>query len=88
MDSITHIALGACLGEAALSKQAGKKALILGAIAQSLPDIDVAASLWLHPTENLLVHRGFTHSLLFGAVAAVMLSFIVRKITPCRKYHL
>lgn len=48
MDSITHIALGACIGEAALSKQIGKKALILGVIAQSLPDIDVTASCGFH----------------------------------------
>jgi inner membrane protein len=46
MESVTHIALGACIGEAAFSKQIGKKALILGAIAQSLPDADITASLW------------------------------------------
>jgi len=80
MDSITHIALGACIGEASISKQAGKKALLLGAIAQNLPDIDVVASLWLPSTENLLFHRGFTHSFLFGAVAACLLSVILRKI--------
>jgi inner membrane protein len=80
MDSITHIALGACLGEAALSKQAGKKALILGAIAQSLPDVDVVAALWLHPVDNLLFHRSVTHSLLFNVAAAALLSFSARKI--------
>lgn len=80
MDSLTHIALGACIGEAVFSKQAGKKALVLGAIAQSLPDIDVVASLWLPPAENLLVHRGFAHSFLFGVIAAVLLSLLARKI--------
>lgn len=79
MDSITHITLGACIGEAALGKQTGKKALLLGAVAQSLPDVDVVASLWLSPTENLLVYRGLTHSFLFEVIAAVLLSLIVRK---------
>jgi len=79
MDSITHIALGACIGEAALSKEFGKKAMVLGAVAQSLPDIDVLASLWLPPADNLLFHRGFTHSFLFGAIAAALLSYMVQK---------
>lgn len=79
MDTITHIALGACIGEAALSKQIGKKALIIGAVAQSLPDIDVIASLWLSPMENLLAHRGLTHSFLFGVAAAILLSVLVQR---------
>ena len=40
MVSITHIALGACMGEAFSGKQLGKKATLWGAIAQSIPDID------------------------------------------------
>ena len=80
MDSITHIALGACIGEAAFSKRIGKKALLLGAVAQSLPDIDVVASLWLPPVENLLFHRGFTHSLFFGVLSAIPLALAARRI--------
>lgn len=79
MDTITHIALGACIGEVALSKQIGKRALIWGAVAQSLPDIDVVAALSLNPIENLLVHRGLTHSLLFGVAAAMLLCLMVRR---------
>lgn len=84
MDSITHIALGACIGEAALSGQTRKKALIIGAIAQSLPDIDVIASLWLSPADNLLAHRGLTHSFLFGIIAAIVLSFLAQKLLQLR----
>jgi inner membrane protein len=57
----------------------GKKALVIGAVAQSLPDTDVLASLWLQPPENLLAHRGITHSFLFGVVAAVLLSLAVKR---------
>lgn len=42
--------------------------MIWGALAQSAPDIDFLAALWLSPAENLLAHRGFTHSLLFIAI--------------------
>ena len=72
MDTLTHLALGACIGEAFLGRNIGKKAMVWGGFAQILPDIDIVASLWTDPAENLLVHRGFTHSFLF-----VFLSFPV-----------
>lgn len=65
MDSLTHIALGACMGEAFAGKPLGKKAMLWGAMAQSIPDIDFVASFWMNTSSNLLAHRGFTHSLLF-----------------------
>ena len=82
MDSLTHIVLGACIGEAAYAKKLGKKALLLGAFAQSFPDVDILASLWLSPTENLLFHRGVTHSFLFLAFMAPVLAWIIRRIFP------
>lgn len=82
MDSLTHIVLGACIGEAALSKKVGKKALLLGAFAQSFPDIDGLASLWLSPTENLLFHRSITHSFLFVLLAAPLLAWMVNRFFP------
>jgi inner membrane protein len=66
VDSLTHIALGACIGEAVLSKSLGKKAMLWGMLAQSVPDIDFIASFWLNTSENLLAHRGFTHSIFFA----------------------
>lgn len=74
MDSLTHITLGACLGEVMLGRQLGKKAMLLGAVAQSLPDVDSLAALWLPVTDNLLAHRGITHSLPVGAVVAAGLA--------------
>ncbi|HRJ28663.1 MAG TPA: metal-dependent hydrolase [Cyclobacteriaceae bacterium] len=74
MDSITHIALGAVVGEVMAGKRIGKSALLLGAIAQSLPDIDFVASFWMSFSENLLAHRGFTHSFLFIGLTAVGLA--------------
>ena len=65
MDSITHIAIGICTGELIAGKKLGRKAMLWGAIANSIPDIDVAANLWMSPADALLAHRGFTHSILF-----------------------
>jgi inner membrane protein len=77
VDSITHIALGAIVGEALAGKKLGKRAMIFGAAAQSLPDIDFLAALWLNPYENLLAHRGFTHSFLFVILITPILALLL-----------
>ena len=74
MDSLTHIALGAVIGELFTDKQFGKKAMIWGALAQSIPDIDFLNALWLSPTAELVAHRGFTHSILFAVLATFLLA--------------
>lgn len=79
MDTITHVALGAVVGEAIAGKSLGKRAMYFGALAQSLPDIDFVASFFLSPADNLLAHRGITHSFLFGIVATVVLAYAGRQ---------
>lgn len=79
MDSFTHIALGACIGEALLGKKLGKKAMIWGALAQSIPDIDFVTSFWMDTASNLLAHRGFTHSILFGLIAAPLMALLAER---------
>ena len=79
MDTITHVALGACLGEVLGGKQLGKKALVLGAVAQSIPDFDFVFSLWLEPSSNVLAHRGFTHSFLFGLLVAPLIASVMQR---------
>jgi len=76
MDSLTHIAIGACIGDGLLGKKIGKRAMFLGAVAQSIPDIDFISSGWMDTSASLLAHRGFTHSLLFGCVIVFFFSVI------------
>jgi inner membrane protein len=76
MDSLTHIALGACMGEAFAGKTLGKKAMLWGALAQSIPDIDFIASFWLDTSSNLLAHRGFTHSFLFCIIITPLFALL------------
>ncbi|MFM2135976.1 MAG: hypothetical protein RL021_1376 [Bacteroidota bacterium] len=68
MDTLTHTVLGACLGDAIAGKKMGKRAMVWGALANNLPDIDVVTSLWMSQADGLLAHRGFTHSFLFALV--------------------
>lgn len=79
MDSLTHIALGACMGEAFAGKQLGKKAMLWGALAQSIPDIDFLASIWMNPSSNLLAHRGFTHSILFCLIIIPIFAMLAER---------
>lgn len=79
MDSLTHIALGACMGEAILGKSLGKKAMFWGALAQSAPDVDFIAAFWLDTPDNLLAHRGFTHSFLFCAIITPLFALIAER---------
>ncbi len=74
MDSLTHIGLGAAIGEALAGKRLGKKAMLIGAIANSLPDIDFIASFWLDTSRDVLAHRGITHSFFFIVVVAPLLA--------------
>lgn len=76
MDSITHLALGACLGESFAGKVLGKKAMLWGALAQSIPDMDVVSTLWLDTPSNLLAHRGFTHSFLFCIIITPLIALL------------
>jgi|SRR5450631_621645 inner membrane protein len=79
MDSLTHIAVGACIGDLFLGRKIGKKAMLYGAVAASLPDIDFIATLWLSNTDDLLAHRGFTHSFLFAILVVTGLAVYFRK---------
>lgn len=79
MDSLTHIALGACVGELMAGRKLGRKAMLWGAAAQSLPDIDFIAGIWTTPAEELLAHRGFTHSFLFVALLTPFLALLASR---------
>ena len=76
--------LGACAGEAVAGKQLGRKAMLIGAIIQSLPDIDFLFALFLDVSENLLAHRGITHSLFFLLMLTPLLAWIGYRTWPGR----
>lgn len=79
MDSITHIVIGAAQGELIAGKKLGKKAMLWGALANSLPDIDVVFGGFNHGAEDMLMHRGITHSILFAVVMPMLLGFLMHK---------
>lgn len=76
MDSLTQIILGAAVGEAVLGKKIGNKAMFYGAIAGTIPDLDVLASFFTDKATALYIHRGFTHSIVFSLLFAPIFSWI------------
>lgn len=79
MDSLTHIVLGAAIGEAVLGKKIGRKAMLWGALADTIPDFDVFASPCFTDAQQLMVHRGITHSLLFVLIMSPVLGWLFSK---------
>ena len=80
MDSLTQIVLGAAVGEAVLGKKIGNKALLYGAIAATIPDLDVLFGTLTDTITAVEWHRGFSHSLLFCILLAPILGWIVSRL--------
>lgn len=80
MDSLTHIVLGAAIGEAVLGKKIGRKAMLVGALADTIPDFDVFASPCFSDAQQLLVHRGITHSIFFVVLLSPLLGVLFSKL--------
>lgn len=84
MDTLTHMALGACIGQAIGYKKMGRKALVYGAFAAFLPDLDVLATPFLGDYGSWKYHRHLSHALWFvpligAALAAGLWRFYERK---------
>jgi inner membrane protein len=80
LDSITQIVLGASVGEAVLGKKIGNKAIFWGAVAGTLPDLDVILRYFTDEISATQMHRGFSHSIVFAVLIAPLLGWIARKI--------
>lgn len=87
MDSVTQIVLGAAVGEAVAGRKMGGKAALFGAIGGTIPDLDVFLRFFYDPLDAALVHRGFSHSLLFAFLAGSVLSFISNKLNKKNYSH-
>lgn len=80
MDSLTQIVLGAAVGEAVLGRKIGNKAMLYGAIAGTIPDLDVLARNFVDTITATEAHRGFSHSIIFCVIAAPIFGWLVNKL--------
>ena len=82
MDSLTQIVLGASVGEAVLGKKVGNKAILWGAIAGTIPDLDVfiGGLLYGNEIDAMAFHRGFMHAILFAVLGCFLFGWITYKL--------
>ena len=92
MDSLTHIALGAAIGAAVMGRRTAVwKAAVWGAVAGTLPDLDVFID---HgdAIRNMVLHRAETHSLfwltLFSLPFGAAVAWIARESALWRRWWL
>lgn len=79
MDSLTQIVLGAAVGEAVLGRKVGNKAMLYGAIAGTIPDLDTFVGYFTDTITAIEIHRGFSHSILFAVLFAPVFGFLISK---------
>ncbi len=80
MDSVSHIVIGAAIGETFLGKKIGRWGMLLGAIAKSLPDFDLFYTGLSDPRAYMCEHRAHTHSLFIEAIYAIPIAWLLVKI--------
>ncbi|UCB55024.1 MAG: metal-dependent hydrolase [Thiotrichales bacterium] len=86
MDSITQLALGAAVGEATAGRQVGRRALLWGAIAGTIPDLDVFIPLG-DAVSDFTYHRSFSHSLFVLAALTPFIVWLILKLHPDTAEH-
>ncbi len=86
MDSLTQIILGAAVGEIALGKKIGNRALVWGGIGGTIPDLDVLANGFMSSIDALAFHRSISHSILFSVVAPFLFAWLVHNLYD-KKIH-
>ena len=80
MDSLTQIVLGGAVGEVVLGKKVGNWAVFWGAVAGTIPDLDVFSNYFVDTVQANEWHRGFSHSIIFCVLMAPLLGWLVAKI--------
>ena len=54
--------------------------MFYGALAQSVPDCDFVLGFFLHGADNVVAHRGVTHSILFAIASIFLLTWLVKDV--------
>ncbi len=93
MDSVTHVVLGAAIGEVVLGKKLGYKAAIIGAIADTVPDFDVFLNFFTHDEIlKLQIHRSYSHAMFTHIFLALPLAWLTyalfKKTIPYARWYL
>ncbi len=72
--------LGAAIGEALLGKKIGNRGAFIGAIVATIPDLDIALKPFFSDLQNISIHRGYSHSILFSLIGAFLFTYVLSRI--------
>lgn len=81
MDSVTQLALGAAVGEAALGRKVGYRALVWGGLCGTLPDLDVFVPLG-DAVSDFTYHRSASHSFIVLAALTPLVAWVIVRVHP------
>ena len=82
MDPVTHVAAGVLIGQAARDRFPGVRHLVpLAALAAWIPDVDNIVT-FFGPEAYMRYHRGYTHSLIGGALLAWLVTLMAARLQP------
>ena len=79
---MTQAALGATVAGVSAGKRTSKKVLLWGALAGTLPDLDIIHSFFTNDVGRLVAHRSVTHSLIIVPFAAYLFSRLFVRLAP------
>ena len=86
MDTATQFLLGAGVSGAILGNRIGARALLIGGLVATLPDLDSFVPMG-NEIDDMTYHRGVTHSVLVQTAAAPVIAFVVSRAVPNLRAH-
>ncbi|MFK7856798.1 MAG: metal-dependent hydrolase [Granulosicoccus sp.] len=85
MDSVSQLVLGASVAHITLGNKLGKRAIVIGAVVGTLPDLDVLVP-YADAIESFTYHRSWSHSLFILTLFSFVLAFLCQRLFS--KYEL
>ena len=70
--------LGAAVAEVVAGRKLGNKAMLWGALAGTIPDLDIISNLWMNDIEGIAFHRGISHSIVFTVLVSFLFAWLAR----------
>ncbi|MBS9778354.1 MAG: metal-dependent hydrolase [Gammaproteobacteria bacterium] len=79
MDSVTQVLLGSAVAATIAPKSIRKRAIVVGAVLGTLPDLDVLVH-YINDVDSFTKHRSFSHSLLLLPLYSIILLPLLRRV--------
>ena len=86
MDSVTQFLLGASVSGALIGNKLGRRALLIGGLVATLPDLDALIPVG-DAIDTMTHHRGPSHSILVQTVAAPVIAYAVSRFVADARAH-